>query len=111
MNADHLIPPLDLRGFLQAHGWALRPEGLADRLYVLQNPGFPRRQLVFPMDTIVPDYAEAVDRVIEKLSEMTNERAQTLRNRIQTVRDDTLRLRVDAPQNGRARRAGSKRPA
>ena len=100
MNPEHLIPPLDLRDFLQAHGWTLRPEGLADRLYVLQNPGFPRRQLVFPMDTTVPDYAEAVDRVIEKLSEMTNERAQTLRNRIQTVRDDTLRLRVDAPQNG-----------
>lgn len=100
MNPDHLIPPLDLRDFLQAHGWVLRPEGLADRRYVLQNPGFPRRQLVFPMDTTVPDYAEAVDRVIEKLSEMTNERAQTLRNRIQTVRDDTLRFRVDAPQNG-----------
>lgn len=100
MNPEHLIPPLDLRDFLQAHGWTLRPEGLADRLYVLQNPGFPSRQLVFPMGPTVPDYPEAVDRVIEKLSEMTNERAQTLRNRIQTLRDDTLRLRVDAPQNG-----------
>ena len=100
MNPEHLIPPLDLRDFLQAHGWTLRPEGLADRLYVLQNPGFPRRQLVLPMDPTVPDYAEAVDRVIEKLSEMTSERVQTLRNRIQTVRDDTLRFRVDGPQNG-----------
>ena len=99
MNPDPLIFPIDLRDFLQAHGWTLRPEGLADRLYVLQNLGFPRRQLVFPMDTTVPDYAEAVDRVIEKLSEMINERPQTLQSRIQTVRDDTLRFRIDAPQS------------
>jgi hypothetical protein len=100
MNPDSLIPPIDLRDFLQAHGWTLRSEGLTDRLYVLQNLGFPRRQLVFPMDTAVLDYPEAVDHVIEKLSEMINERPQTLRSRIQTVRDDTLRFRIDAPQNG-----------
>lgn len=100
MNPDILISPIDLRDFLHVHGWTLRPEGLADRLYVLQNPRFPRRQLVFPMDTTVLDYAAAVDRVIEKLSEMINERPRTVRSRIQTVRDDTLRFRIDAPQNG-----------
>lgn len=100
MNPDTLISPIDLRDFLHVHGWTLRPEGLADRLYVLQNPRFPRRQLVFPMDTTVLDYAAAVDRVIEKLSEMINERPRTVRSRIQTVRDDTLRFRIDAPQNG-----------
>lgn len=100
MNPDALIPPIDLRDFLQAHGWTLRPEGRADRLYVLQHPGFPRRQLVFPMDTTLLDYPEAVERVIEKLSEMISEPSQTVRSRIQTVRDDTLRFRIDAPQNG-----------
>ena len=39
-------------------------EAAKDRLYVLTNPSFDRRALVFPMDTTAPDYAEAVMLVV-----------------------------------------------
>lgn len=57
----NLVAPTDLRDFLKAQGWKLRTEGLVDRLYVLENYNFQRRQLVFPMDFNAPDYKEAVD--------------------------------------------------
>lgn len=69
------ISPIDLCAFLKVQGWTQHQEGLADRLYVLQNTRFPRRQLVFPMDTTAPDYAESIQRVIEKISEMMGERS------------------------------------
>jgi hypothetical protein len=55
MNPDTLVSPIDLRDFLKSLGWELAPEGLPDRLYVLRNPSFARRQLVFPMDMAAPD--------------------------------------------------------
>jgi hypothetical protein len=48
----------------------LLEEGAKDRLYVLTNPRFDRRQLVFPMDATAPDCAEAVMLAIEKLAAM-----------------------------------------
>ena len=100
MSLVHVVAPIDLRDFLKAQGWTLRQEGIADRLYVMQNPQFPRRQLVFPMDTTVADYAESAYRVLEKLSEMIGERPESLLSRIQTVRDDALRFRIYTEQGG-----------
>ncbi|MBL8252697.1 MAG: hypothetical protein JNJ76_03755 [Candidatus Competibacter sp.] len=100
MNPANWVSPIDLRDFLKAHGWVLREEGIADRRYVLQNPRFPRRQLVFPMDTTVADYAESVYRVLEKLGEMIGERPPLLLNQVQTVRDDALRFRIYTEQGG-----------
>jgi len=100
MNPANWVSPIDLRDFLKARGWVLREEGIADRLYVLQNPHFPRRQLVFPMDTTVADYAESAYRVLEKLGEMIGERPPSLLNQVQTVRDDALRFRIYTEQDG-----------
>jgi hypothetical protein len=94
MSLDTLVLPIDLRDFLKSLGWELLPEGLPDRLYVLRNPNFPRRQLVFPMDITAPDYAEATGRVFEKLGEMLGAPPRSLLNRALAVRDDTVRFRV-----------------
>ncbi|MEI7867126.1 MAG: hypothetical protein WCI11_04475 [Candidatus Methylumidiphilus sp.] len=56
MNPESLVTPIELRDFAKSLGWHLIEAGMADRLYVLQNPNFPRRQLVYPMDLTAPDY-------------------------------------------------------
>jgi hypothetical protein len=94
MSPEPLVSPIDLRDFTKSLGWELLPEGLPDRLYVLRNPSFPRRQLVFPMDMAAPDYAESVGLVFEKLAEMRREPARSLWVRAQAVRDDTVRFGV-----------------
>ncbi len=60
MNLNRPIAPTDLRDYAKAKGWGLLKEAAKDRLYVLTNPSFDRRQLVFPMDTTAPDYTEAL---------------------------------------------------
>ncbi len=94
MSRDTVVLPIDLRDFAKSLGWHLLEAGLTDRLYVLQNPNFPRRQLVFPMNVDAPDYLESTTRVLEKLGDMLLERPDALRVRAQAVRDDTLRFRV-----------------
>jgi len=86
--------PTLLRDFAKSLGWQLVEAGLADKLYVLQNPTFPRRQLVFPMRLDAPDYEEATTRVLEKLGEMLREPAEALQARALAVSDDVLRFRV-----------------
>ena len=100
MTADNLVTPIDLRDFVKSLGWSLRQEGLPDRIYLFDNPAFPRRQLVFPMHLTAPDYSESVSRLIEKLAEMLGEQPQALLERAQSIRDDTLRFRVFNEQVG-----------
>ena len=78
---DALVAPTDLRDFLESLGWSLREEGLPDRIYLFDNPAFPRRQLVFPMSLATPDYSESVSRLIGKLAEMLGEQPQALLER------------------------------
>lgn len=94
MTPDTLVTPLDLRDFAKSLGWEMLSEALADRLYVLRNPAFPRRQLVFPMDMTAPDYAETTGLVFEKLAEMLGIPPRSLLNRALAINDDTLRFRV-----------------
>ncbi len=94
MTADLSVAPTLLRDFLKSQGWSVLSKALTDRLYVLSNPAFPRRQLVFPMDLAAPDYAESADLVITKLAEMAAVKKQSLLNRIQSANDDVMRLRV-----------------
>ena len=68
MNLETLIAPTALRDYAKGQGWILLKEPTKDRLYVMTNPRFEGRQLVFPMDTSAPDYTEAVMLVVEKLS-------------------------------------------
>lgn len=67
------ISPADLRNFAQSLGWQILPQGIKDGFYVLSNPTYERRQLIFPMDSSVPDYAETIDLVLYKLADMMGE--------------------------------------
>lgn len=98
MNNMTLISPIDLRDLAKSLGWELLKEGVADRLYVLKNDNYPRRQLVFPMDMTAPDYAESTYNQVKKLSEMLNESPCAVMNRALSVRDDTLRFRIFSSQ-------------
>ena len=101
MNPDWSVAPTDLLDYLKALGWSSlgAAAALRDRLYVLENSQYPRRQLVFPMDTSAPDYREAVQIVREKLAELTGVHPDILDARIQTMKDDVLRLRVSFSGN------------
>ena len=70
MNLETLISPTELLDYAKNQGWVLLNEAEKDRLYVMTNPSFDRRQLVFPMDTTAPDYSEAVMLVVGKLAAM-----------------------------------------
>jgi len=102
MTADRTIAPTDLRDYLKAFGWSVLEPALKDRLYVLENETFPRRQLVFPMDTTAPDYRESLSIVFSKLAELTDQRQDVLLLKIQSLKDDVLRLRVSFDGNDNA---------
>lgn len=99
MSIEPTIAPTDLRDYLRASGWSLRDEALQDRLYVMENVQYSRRQMIFPMDTTAPDYREAVLRVCEKTAELMSMRLDALVARIEDLRDDVLRLRVSFDGN------------
>ena len=98
MNFDNLIPPTDLRDYAKDQGWILLKEAARDRLYVMTNPRFERRQLVFPMDTTAPDYAEAVGLVVEKLAALEGREPQAVFKSVLEVGDDALAFRVMTPR-------------
>jgi hypothetical protein len=82
MNLETLISPTNLRDYAEKQGWVLLNEAEKDRLYVMTNPKFERRQLVFPIDTTAPDSSEAVMIVVNKLAAMENRSTQELINNI-----------------------------
>lgn len=88
------VAPTDLRDFLKSVGWTSDERSLAERLYALESRNFPRRQLVFPMDSVAPDYAESVASVLTKFSELTGQSPTTVIGRLHSFKDDVLRLRV-----------------
>jgi hypothetical protein len=94
MTLHSPIAPTDLRDYAKAKGWVLVKEAAKDRLYVLTNPSFDRRQLVFPMDTTAPDYAEAVMLVVEKLAALEARSLQSVLKSLLEVSDDSLAFRV-----------------
>lgn len=89
-----LPAPTDLRDFLKSRGWTLIEQAISDRMYVLENTSFPSRQLVFPIDVLAPDYADSVQRVLEKFSEMNGNTITELLSTITFLKDDVVRLRV-----------------
>lgn len=97
MNLDTTIAPTNLRDYAKAQGWVLLKEAARDRLYVMTNPRFDRRQLVFPMDTTAPDYMEAVMLVMEKLATMEARPFQSVLKSLLEVGDDALAFRVTSP--------------
>lgn len=98
MNLETLIPPTDLRDYAKDQGWVLLKEAAKDRLYVMTNPRFERRQLSFPMDTSAPDYTEAVMLVVDKLAAMEGRTPQAVFDSVIEVGDDGLSFRVTTPR-------------
>lgn len=94
------IAPSNIRDYARSKGWALLPEAIPDRLYVLQNPQVNHGQLAFPMDITAPDYEEAVRLVAEKLAYFEGRSLDFIFSNLLTVRDDTLRLRIATEREG-----------
>ena len=88
------LSPTDLRDYAKSQGWQLLQEAVADGLYVLQNPAFERRQLVFPILTDAPDYVDAVGLAVRKLAELMGRPEAAVLAAVQEYKDDTLRFRV-----------------
>lgn len=98
MNLEFLIAPTDLRDYAKNQGWVLVKEAAKDRLYVMTNPRFKHRQLVFPMDTTAPDYSEAVRLVVDKLSAMEGRNPQEVFKNLTEMGDDGIAFRVTTPR-------------
>lgn len=94
MNFDPLIAPTDLRDYAKAQGWMLLKEAAKDRLYVMSHPRFGGRQIVFPMDTSAPDYAEAISLMVEKIAAMEQRTPDAVFKSLMEVGDDAVAFRV-----------------
>jgi hypothetical protein len=88
------IAPTDLRDFAKSRGWVQVNEAIVDGLFVLTNPEFERRQLVFPINSAAPDYQDAVNITVSKLAETENKSIQLLVSDLNELYDDTIRFRV-----------------
>lgn len=94
MNLETLIAPTDLRDYAKDQGWVLVKEAAKNRLYVMTNPHFEQRQLVFPMDTTAPDYKEAVMLVVSKLATMEKVTPESVFDRVVEVGEDGIGFRI-----------------
>jgi hypothetical protein len=100
MNIDFQnITPTDLRDFAKFLGWQQLAEAIADGLFVLSNPHFERRQLVFPMSADAPDYTDAVTLTLNKLAEIQSTPINVLVNQLLAIKDDALSFKVIEPRN------------
>ena len=94
MTAEKTIAPTALRDYLvKVQGWEVLDIALPDRLFVLNHKKYPRRQLVYPMDSTAPDYDE-------KLSECTQQPPVNLIMAAHNLRDDIISLRIHAENQG-----------
>ncbi len=93
------IAPTDLRDYAKSLGWRLLPEAVADGLYVLSHPAYAKRQLVFPVNSDAPDYSDAVEISLNKLSELAKQPLSTVIAALSELNDDTLRFRVVSARN------------
>jgi hypothetical protein len=94
MNFEPIIAPTDLRDYAKAQGWILLKEAAKDRLYVMSHPRFGGRQIVFPMDTTAPDYAEAISLMVEKIAAMEQRAPDAVFKSLMEVGDDAVAFRV-----------------
>lgn len=94
------ISPTSIRDYARAKGWVANPAGRNDRLYVFENPQFPNRQLVFPMDETVSDYLESIQLVAERLAQLEGVSFEQIVSNLIEVRDDILRIRITGLRDG-----------
>jgi len=88
------IAPTDLRDYLKSKGWKVDHELVKEGLYAFTNPIFERRQLIFPIDDSIADYAEMTERVLLKLSEMEGTTIAAIHSEIAEMADDVIGFRV-----------------
>ncbi|MBF0124170.1 MAG: hypothetical protein HQL60_02400 [Magnetococcales bacterium] len=60
----------------------------------MEHSDFPHRQMLFPMDSSAPDYAESVQRVVGKLSDLMGMPADVILAQTRWLKDDVLQFRV-----------------
>jgi hypothetical protein len=89
-----LPAPGDIRDFARSLGWEVLPDVIIDGRFVMGNPNFARRQIIVPLDARVEGYGEASSLAIEKLAEIHGLRAADALERVRTVGDDLMQLRV-----------------
>jgi hypothetical protein len=101
MNNDIFeeIAPTDLRDFLKARGWTLIEAAVKDGLYALNNHLYKRRQLIFPIDNSVPDYADSVEAAIQKLIEIESSSLPVVLSALSEMKDDAIAFRINNQRN------------
>lgn len=100
MNLETLITPIGLRDYAKSQGWIQVKDAAINRLYVMTNPRFELRQLVFPMDMTAPDYSDAVMLTVEKLSTLEERSQQAVIKSLLEVGDDGIAFRVTTARRG-----------
>lgn len=88
------IAPTDLKDYIKSLGWQILPQGIGDGLYVMTNPNYARRQIIFPTNSGAPDYADAIEISLKKLSEIYEIPVQTIITLLSEVKEDALRFRI-----------------
>jgi len=88
------ISAIDLRDFLKSFGWQPRDHASTSGLVVLAHPDFPRRQLVFPVDSSAPDYADAIGLTLQKVADLQSLPIESVLTQLSELNDDTVRFRV-----------------
>jgi hypothetical protein len=66
----------------------------------MNNPSFERREIVFPMDTTVDDYAEAVELALSKLAHLEKSSVEEVFTRVLEVSEDTISFRIQGERGG-----------
>lgn len=70
-QSDKVPTPEELLGLLLSDGW--QQIGLPLKgLNILEHPGYPGRQMVFPVNASAPDYEESARSVMEKVAYLRN---------------------------------------
>ncbi|UYQ94343.1 hypothetical protein MKQ68_04470 [Chitinophaga horti] len=99
MNLYQNIASTDFRDYAKSRGWQQLADAVADGLFVLSNPAFEKRQLVIPINSSLPDYADAISIALHKLAELENRPVTSIISALNEIKDDTLRFRVVDTRN------------
>jgi hypothetical protein len=100
MNLKHShITATDLRDYAKSLGWKLLPDAVKDKMFIMSNPKYDNRQLVFPLEATAPDYYDSIEIIITKLSNFEKKSVELIVSEIQEIKDDTLKFRIFDSRN------------
>lgn len=98
---NHLlhITPLEIKEFVLSEGWTLVKEAIQHKFYVLYKESISA-QISMAIDKKAPDYYEAIERSVVKLSSIYDCEVRDMIERIKTFDKDVFSLRfVDSCAN------------